>query len=389
MYNANVLHVYLQDMAVLQKSMLPAVICLVSVICTASLALFGMDSASPYAQGTGHKIEDVSRDPATFPSAPCFAMFKEFFAALAVLVCIAYYAVVKCSLLAMGAVLMDPPRPHPLYEEEDGFVGSEMTTVTTDHPDPQASEDDVGNDTFSVLSSLSSSSSSIATNDGENQQVGAGEGERSSGYDARIATSPRHQQPVDDTRRGERFNAVKIWTNIYGLSIGIYCLVYSLLMPSELSAFVFCVSSLVASLHEFLVPCIEAYLYEDAYYHELGGLKHKRAGGRSSRTKAVKRCLGWLCILQDSMADEIRHAAREGVSSAGRMVSTAKVNKSSKARKGAEVAASEASNQQKYGIRSCIQCMRSYPACCCCCTSSDSKHPSRCASFSLFLGNNT
>jgi hypothetical protein len=98
--------------------MLSAVICCVSVLCKASLASFGMDMAAIHMLPSSSKMfvgagigamvtttasaahEDVVR-----LSSGCL-LFHEFLAAIAVLVSILYYAIVKASLMAMGAVIM-------------------------------------------------------------------------------------------------------------------------------------------------------------------------------------------------------------------------------------------------------------------------------------------
>jgi hypothetical protein len=61
-------------------------------------------------------------------------MFNEFFAAAAILVSIVYYAVVKLSLMAMGAVVMLPPVPHPSYQgSEDDEDGDGEESVEAEH----------------------------------------------------------------------------------------------------------------------------------------------------------------------------------------------------------------------------------------------------------------
>ena len=50
--------------------------------------------------------------------------------------------------------------------------------------------------------------------------------------------------------RNERFTFFKVWTNVYGLAVGMFCIVYSLLLPNELSSFVFCSCLWAVGLYE-------------------------------------------------------------------------------------------------------------------------------------------
>lgn len=404
--------------------MLAAVVCFVSVLCTASLASFGMDAAAianrSEAAGDSEDIVRVSDNR-------CL-LFHEFFAAVAILVAILYYAIVKLTLMAMGAVTMRPPIPHPLYDDSSNDDSDNEKDCTTSSRQHMAMSDaanngksgDLSDSSNSTLSSLSpsSSSSSGSSSSSSDHDDAAGEKavdetefgpylepnaasaegcqlpvaqlematslkespssaslfvaqlempaslEQSPSPSAslldrsREAPSPDsmceievHAAPRRDERkradrttrtidpyyrhtqgsngrggRSERFNAVKIWTNIYGLSIGIYCLVYSLLMPNELSAYVFCVASLLAGVHETLIPCMRQYLLEEEY--EMVGnaanttTKFRRAaasrGGLLVNRRAVvkrqfKRCLGWLCLFQSSVTSEISEAAAQSI----------------------------------------------------------------------------
>lgn len=47
-------------------------------------------------------------------------------------------------------------------------------------------------------------------------------------------------QPPHAAKKTERFTFLKVWTNVYGLAVGMFCIVYSLLLPNELSGFTFC-----------------------------------------------------------------------------------------------------------------------------------------------------
>jgi len=353
--------------------MLPAVICFVSVLCTTSLASFGMDAAAAMKETTSAQ-EDILRvvvgeDGSSNAKHDVCLMFHELFAAVAVLVSIVYYAVVKLTLVAMGAVIMVPPDPHPLYGS-----GSDSGSSSVEDEDE---EDARSHSTFSGVSSSSSSKSeddeivyqcappTSSTSEAAQQQEEGTElamvvvvhaqknpacappsdeivqEEEEDGEPENVRKHRRKQKkrskakkhhsnngakvPTATNREGERFNSIKIWTNVYGLSIGIYCLVYSLLLPNELSAFVFCVVSLLAGLHEALTPCLQLYLEEKEYEMMLedrrpaggsGSKKRRRGFPRQSSLpssrdwrRQFKRCLGWLCLFQSSVASELTEAA--------------------------------------------------------------------------------
>jgi hypothetical protein len=412
--------------------MLSAVICCISVLCTASLASFGMDMAAVmhgtslpsshmstvYGSGSminGMVVVGAGDEDVVRLGSGCL-LFHEFFAAIAVLVSILYYAIVKASLMAMGAVIMTPPKPHPVYAHD------ELSPLSSDHDDASlccssASSLDgrcVLQPTAAAASAAvqDSSSSSIAITEqkGDELRTGLSVGEEPStvdksdlvddlalqqdnkeieisvlpsersaraqkndtskktrrippeqnSYDERsvraqkndtskktrrippeqnsddedddyddnlLLSQEEYSMPLDDGRedaggsngnsvdtRPEKFSAIKIWTNIYGLSIGIYCLVYSLMLPNELSAFVFCVAALAASIYEWFVPCVDLYLrgaaadgrmYGCTLPHRLSMLgmpsrKRRRNNGTADESftgcSLCKRCLGYLCI---------------------------------------------------------------------------------------------
>jgi hypothetical protein len=140
---------------------------------------------------------------------------------------------------------------------------------------------------------------------------------------------------VAPTVRRMRMSALKVWTNIYGLSIGVYCLVYSLLFPNELSAFVFCVSTLAISLQQVLSPCISAYVYDESeqLHHSMAaeGRRHSgrfqqgdsllATGNRLSHmscTQRWKRVVGWLCLFHDSIRYDIVEGIRDVARGSGR-----------------------------------------------------------------------
>lgn len=409
--------------------MLAAVICCMSVLCTASLASFGMDMAAVVSTSSlqGSRISSSSSSSGSINedvmrlSSGCL-LFHEFFAAVAILVSIAYYAVVKASLLAMGAVIMKPPKPHPAYysgDDNDLFSSSSSPSdgsasssapASSHSPseDEQPQHEDGDNaqpaaaapkqDTIipmeeapaSNVTMCSTTSSTSSDDDDEHANLEEFEAQQPSAAAAAASTgshnntgnehgievtevvvdaasSPRRKKPSKNattyvrlppplpqqsssssipwpTKRSshhnrERFSAVKIWTNIYGLSIGIYCLVYSLMLPNELSAFVFCVATLMASIYEWAVPCMRAHLHDHGRHHHHGRYNnldhsyHNNSGGtrrvpplpsssssaggrcnnyyyhtrpRTSKTRCsvqCKRCLGLLCIvMQGSLA---------------------------------------------------------------------------------------
>jgi hypothetical protein len=429
--------------------MLSAVICCISVLCTASLASFGMDMAAVMHRTSltsshvstvygssdsminsmvvvGAGDEDVVR-----LGSGCL-LFHEFFAAVAVLVSILYYAIVKASLMAMGAVIMTPPNPHPVYAHDelsplssDGEESSSCcssldgkcmprpaaaaavqdsvssTSITeqkedelrTGYAEEEPSAADVSDvidkstlqqdknefeisvlpdersvrgaqkdtskknrkmlernsydedDEMSVRQAQKDTSKKnrkmLERNSyDEDDEMSVRQAQKDTSkknrkmleqnsydeddaYDDNLLLSQEeYSTPLDDGNedageskgnsvdtRQEKFSAIKIWTNIYGLSIGIYCLVYSLMLPNELSAFVFCVAALAASIYEWFVPCMDLYLRDSVGGRMYGSstlprrldARMKRIGcsgdnGFSTRFLWCKRCLGYLCI---------------------------------------------------------------------------------------------
>ena len=252
-------------------------------------------------------------------------MFNELFAAVAILVSIVYYAVVKVTLMAMGAVIMSPPHPHPIYAKDD-----DCEAATTSPDEEQEDEDAKSTGTFSISSdenkegvelqevTVQKKSEHCFPASDEIQEVEE-EGEKREGEERKsrqkrkdgmrksLSPPPERQQQTKST--GERFSSLKIWTNVYGLSIGIYCLVYSLLLPNELSAFVFCLASLAAGVHEAMTPCLQQELLggsgedeEDEEYEMLGG-------GRRCKKKRRRNQQRW-----DAFKRQVRERGRECVS---------------------------------------------------------------------------
>jgi hypothetical protein len=457
--------------------MLAAAICFVSVLSTASLASFGTDQArllsTPSHLHSGASITGADEDVVRMGrenGGECL-LFHEFFAAVAIMVSIVYYVIVKATLLAMGAVIMVPPNPHPMYaSDEDDDSGASLDDTHEEGGEGRrkaggcssssssvfsVSESDSGGDDESVgkeesyvfrnvpradditstaervpqcemedcnfkeiaaapektqrhapqgnqiskalainqadeisealaINQVHEISEALAINQADeisealainqadgitaaparkqhgecrpqrSRRKGHAKQEEDTQFpsaDRRRPDRPRlhrrsndsfemhllHEdgaeqspaRPGDAPQQGgmERFNAVKIWTNIYGLSIGIYCLVYSLLLPNELSAFVFCLASLLAGIHEAVLPCLQVYLGDEADYEAVifsSGSVHaqkgpararrKRAAGSTrSLTQRVKRCMGWICLVQSSVAQEIKESARRSL----------------------------------------------------------------------------
>lgn len=83
----------------------------------------------------------------------------------------------------------------------------------------------------------------------------------------------------------ERFTFLKVWTNVYGLAVGIFCIVYSLLLPTEMSSFVFCSCLWAAGLYE----CVAQYRRRRYHHHHHASLDHgngRRGGSKSTRRRA-------------------------------------------------------------------------------------------------------
>jgi hypothetical protein len=123
--------------------------------------------------------------------------------------------------------------------------------------------------------------------------------------------------------------------------------VYSLMLPNELSAFVFCVAALAASIYEWFVPCMDLYLRDSVGGRMYGSsvlprrlgmmgaaaaaaaAARKRRGcsdnGSSTRFGACKRCLGYLCIFGMGSSDRLvaaRSRQRRRWHTLGRIVSS-------------------------------------------------------------------
>lgn len=400
------IYAHSRDRTFASTPMLAAVVCFVSVLCTTTLASFGLEaatlihaSAAQYQSsdaftGADEDVARLSDDGARVviggggggEGGGCF-MFHELFAAMAVLVCILYYAMVKATLMAMGAVVMSPPRPHPLYygesddeaDEEmmkDGDGGQDKGECVNkrgershqledlDQGNTEAAECESnrngeisadGNEIelcempseMKLLEGEDTIAVHVAPSGSEESDDGGASsgGDETSGSEVHVQKSPGvlgrgglmmggSGNSVGGRKNGaiqsERFNGVKIWTNIYGLSIGIYCLVYSLLLPSELSAFVFCVATLVAGMHEAATPCLVHYLGNEDATHSLHALNKNtwRPGEWERRMMAkknrrctswqLKRCLGWICLFQSTLAGEIGDAAASASTGRGR-----------------------------------------------------------------------
>lgn len=69
------------------------------------------------------------------------------------------------------------------------------------------------------------------------------------------SSSSGFDQPPNKRRRSERFTFLKVWTNVYGLALGMFCVVYSLLLPNELSSFTFCICLWLAGAFECMHLC--------------------------------------------------------------------------------------------------------------------------------------
>lgn len=394
--------------------MLPATICFLSVICTASLASFGMDVSVivPSSSKAFPEKEDVAR-----VNSEC-TVFYEFFAAATIIVCIVYYIVFRVTLSAMGAVaIRQRPSAESLVELVDvvayGGGGDHGEEEEEDEESEEARsdpEEEEGEEMSkqkhpaavasaaacsSPTSSISSFDFSLPGEDGgssagpapppppptrqnpadhgttkkkkkkrrasreadegrssrNNRAGGRGSGAETAarrrpprragssshrGGDA-ASNSSLHQQHHHPRHAGAApASPVRVWTNIYGLSVGVYCLVYSLLFPNELSALVFCIATLVITLQQVLSPFISAYVYDEMGLrglHAAGNspppASHRRSGldAWNKFRRRFKRCVGWLCIFHDSIRHDIGQTIQEAVPSMRRRSSAASLSR--------------------------------------------------------------
>ena len=296
--------------------MLAAVVCFVSVLSTTSLASFGLDAATIRKVVSSRTVimTGADEDIVRIEDRKGCLLFPQLFAAAAVLVCIVYYAIVKLTLLGMGAVVMRPPKPHPMYAADDD-TAVEVLSADADGSNSSAfsvsegEEEGVDVELKEYLEEHVEVAEHGAPQQQQQQQVVMGMSKTAIAPSSDCLDDEIDEEEVGTSmipplvqERQERFSSLKIWTNIYGLSLGIYCLVYSLLLPNELSAFVFCAATLLAGVHETAVPCLMHYWNDCDDY--VGTQKRRRTRRHFVLTQKIKRCVGWICLFPSSIASE-------------------------------------------------------------------------------------
>lgn len=216
--------------------MIITVICCFSVVCTAVLATYGISTKPP----------------------DCMA-FSMAFASLSILVSAVYYVIVKVSLVAMGTVLHRDARGRGSSRQRrqmgtrirqliliDRSQFQKVSTTPQDlssaqHGVPKGNEEDIGSNSPWSFSSSDSEiqldNSSLPQNDNEINE------------DASAEHKTLFVQPCVKQHE-ERYLTLKVWTNIYGLAVGVFCVVHSLLLSSDLGSAVFCICLWLESLGE-------------------------------------------------------------------------------------------------------------------------------------------
>ena len=182
--------------------MIVTVVCCFSVVCTAIMAAYGIS-----------------------PKPPCLA-FSLSFASLSILVSAVYYIIIKLSLVAMGAVLSGSIRQR-IYARQHHFEpinSAPQSCPRSDH--------DMNDDEYLSPWSFSSDDDDDHAEEEHLDMI-----------------SKEAQQPAPPQKH-ERYSTFKVWTNVYGLAVGTFCIVHSLLLPSEAGGTVFCLCLWLESLRE-------------------------------------------------------------------------------------------------------------------------------------------
>ena len=271
--------------------MITTVVCCICVMCTAVLATYGM--------GIGDKGgRNAEKQLLVLQPPMCIAFFLAFTSSC-ILISTMYYMIIKVSILAMNALMSARRRfsgshgHHPRQMECDDLSSISSFSSSYSHRSPFSSDsddDDVEKKKVPKKESSSNITVLAATapkehheNDRLSQWSFSDEEERPIEEKqekpneeevceiATVAHPPpseeifeheeedseeeKRQQTKRNAKRttvqaNERFTSVKVWTNVYGLALGMFCIVYSLLLPNELSSFTFCVCLWLAATYE-------------------------------------------------------------------------------------------------------------------------------------------
>lgn len=212
--------------------MIVTVVCCFSVVCTAVLATYG-----------------IAADP------PCLA-FSLSYASLSILVSALYYIIVKVSLAAMGAVLDASSgkrqKPEPVFAIFNRHKFNSLPPQENEESSRVPESDEIQYDEEDAGSpwSFSSASSSCSVDDDELAH------DHDNDESDEVQDGQQKTVNIVTSKLGEeRYSTLKIWTNVYGLAVGVFCIVHSLLLASELSNSIFCFCLWAESMRELFSMC--------------------------------------------------------------------------------------------------------------------------------------
>ena len=230
--------------------MIVTVVCCFSVVCTAVLATYGISSKPPQHE--------------------CLA-FSLAFASLSILISAVYYLIIKVSWLAIGAVLMqhDTSMSDPPARRKRSTIMRQLILVDrSKFKKIAASEEDAD---FSFQQQSNTSIAGKVDDDDDAKSLSPWSFSSTSDCSPCSKGSPRErcEIPVAENELGEtdsvefqqpstvteRYSTLKVWTNVYGLAVGTFCIVHSLLLASELGSSVFCFCLWLESLRECRCKC--------------------------------------------------------------------------------------------------------------------------------------
>lgn len=185
--------------------MITTLICCFCIVCTAVISTYGA---------------------AARPSCIAFSLA---FSSGSLLISAVYYAIIKVTLLAMGTVLELKKGRICMRANRHNFIPVPKNQSSDEMPPPQQPIDGKEQEQEIVEEEEWSFSDSDDDGDSYDQE------KHCEPYDPRNVAAAEAASPV------ERFSTIKVWTNVYGLALGTFCMVHSLMLPNELSNTVFCI----------------------------------------------------------------------------------------------------------------------------------------------------
>lgn len=256
--------------------MIATIVCCICVMCTAVLATYGMTV------DTHQQHQQLGEDT-------CVSFFLVY-ASSTILVAATYYVIIRLSIAAMQTLVFadgrgawsavvgaqdeeestlakrrnkkqpasddalseSAPKPSKKERQSQKLAAADDDAAAAPH-EIQEAADDVQNNgggispwSFSSDDDEDTNSKAAAQDSNKDDDASCCSGYSSSSemFDVELAAPP-HQQGM-----GERFTFWKVWTNVYGLALGMFCIVYSLLLPNELSGFTFCTCLWMAGVYE-------------------------------------------------------------------------------------------------------------------------------------------